>query len=156
MYSCRISKYNPLNRDENGFYKDTNEWTSYSDFDAKIDKSEYFETEQKYIDSIFYFIEDLGLEAVYLSDFEGEMDDIEHILPIRSNQELSVQEIKEIAMLTLREVVWCKMTLQGKFFVHFGYDYYMYIGAYKDCPKARMKIEKSGLFVKNYTSPYLD
>ncbi|MBM7602689.1 hypothetical protein JOC75_000659 [Metabacillus crassostreae] len=155
MYSWRITKYNPLNRDEYGFYKDNNEWTSYTDFDTKIDKSEYLETEQKYIDSIFYFMEDLGIEAVYLSDFEGETDELEHILPISSNQELSLQGIKEIAMLTLREVVWCKLTLQGKFFVHFGYDYYMYIGAYKDCPKAKMKIEKSGLFIENYTSPYL-
>lgn len=75
---------------------------------------------------------------------------------ISLNQELSLQEIKEIARLSLREVVWCKLTLQETFFVHFGYDYYMYIGAYKDCPKALIKTRKSGLFVENFISPYLD
>jgi hypothetical protein len=98
----------------------------------------------------------LEIEAVYLSDFEGETEAIEKIKPINLNQELSIQEVKEIVRLTLRAVIWCKLTLQQKFFVHFGYDYNMYIGSYKDCPKARMKIEKSGLFVETYTSPYLD
>jgi hypothetical protein len=156
MYSWRITKYDPLNRDQDGRYKDDKEWTSFWDIDTEVDKKEYLETEQKYIDAIIYFMEELEIEGLYLSDLEGEKEAIENIKPLNLNQELRIQEVTEIARLTLREVIWCKLTLRQKFFVHFGYDYYMYIGAYKDCPKARKKTEKSGLFVETYTSPYLD
>lgn len=41
-------------------------------------------------------------------------------------------------------------------FVHFGYDYYMYIGSSKELPQdLRNKIENLGLFVENFESPYL-
>jgi hypothetical protein len=41
MYSWRITKYNPLNRDQDGRYKDEKEWTSFSDVDTEVDKNEY-------------------------------------------------------------------------------------------------------------------
>ncbi|WML45444.1 hypothetical protein [Neobacillus sp. PS3-40] len=151
MYSWRITKYNPLHRNEDGSYIDDKEWTSFSEIGSKVDKYEYLETEQKYIDAIISFMEELGLKKAYISDFEGKRDVLKNI-----KQELNLEEIKKVATLTLREVIWCKLTFHSKLFVHFGYDYYMYIGAYKDCPKARMKVEKSGLFVETYNSPYLD
>ena len=41
-----------------------------------------------------------------------------------------------------------------EFFVRFGYDYYMYLGAIKDCPSSREKVQNTGLFVEDYHSPY--
>lgn len=37
-----------------------------------------------------------------------------------------------------------------QFFVHFGYDYYMYIGASKNCIKSKNAVMLSGLFVEEF------
>jgi hypothetical protein len=37
-------------------------------------------------------------------------------------------EIENILKLILREKLWCKLVSEGKLFIHFGYDFYMYIG----------------------------
>ena len=40
-------------------------------------------------------------------------------------------------------------------YVHFGYDYYMYIGSEKPLEKEIDSINRSGLFVENMVSPYI-
>ncbi|MCY1009969.1 hypothetical protein OV079_31290 [Nannocystis pusilla] len=61
--------------------------------------------------------------------------------------------IREVARLALREVLWCR--LEGpEFHVHFGYDFYMYVGgvALTGEPPA-----VTGLFVEAIReSPYGD
>lgn len=39
-------------------------------------------------------------------------------------------------------------------YVHFGHDYYMFIGSSTSCPLALKNIEKMGLFVEDFESPY--
>ena len=41
-------------------------------------------------------------------------------------------------------------------FVHFGWDYYMYIGSAKQCTGTIVQIQKSGLYIEQYKSPYLE
>ncbi|MFD1169946.1 hypothetical protein [Oceanobacillus caeni] len=57
-------------------------------------------------------------------------------------------------MLTLRNIIWCKLGYKNQFFVHFGYDYYMYIGASRQCTKAINAVTRSGLFVEKFDTPY--
>jgi hypothetical protein len=39
-------------------------------------------------------------------------------------------------------------------FVHFGWDYYMYIGATEICEPATQRVRQSGLFVEPMASLY--
>ena len=41
-------------------------------------------------------------------------------------------------------------------YIHFGYDYYMYIGSSNACDNVRIKIQEEGLFVEEFKSPYGD
>jgi hypothetical protein len=42
-------------------------------------------------------------------------------------------------------------------FIHFGYDYYMYIGSSKIAPDFLIKkIQDEDLFVEEFKSPYLE
>ena len=63
-------------------------------------------------------------------------------------------DIPMIVRAILREVAWCK--LEGAaMYVHFGYDYYMYIGSKRDLTSKELcRLEKEGLFVEEFISPY--
>jgi hypothetical protein len=43
---------------------------------------------------------------------------------------------------------------KDKFFVHFGWDYYMYIGSSVNCPSLIKIAKDNGLFVEEVRSPY--
>ncbi len=75
-------------------------------------------------------------------------------VPKESN---NADKIIEIATKCLREELWCKIMSPYKLFVHFGYDYYMYIGSAKELStEIILEIEKLGLFVELIDqSPYL-
>lgn len=67
---------------------------------------------------------------------------------------LSLEQVKIVSKLILREYLWCKLISKYKMFVHFGYDYYMYIGSRSQCKDTLRKIKDSGLFVEDFESPY--
>ncbi len=56
--------------------------------------------------------------------------------------------------LILREDMWCKFE-SDNVSIHFGYDYYMYIGSNASCDSVIEQIRLNGLFVEPYRSPYL-
>ena len=162
MFTWRITKYNPKNRDEKGCYLDKKECTCFSEVGTKVSKEDYIRTESDYINAITTFMDELGVNKLYLNALEMWSDEVksQNVSPFLSKmwvgKPISAQEIKELAKLTLRNVIWCKLSCKNKFFVHFGYDYYMYIGTNRDSPNARKKIEATGLYVEEFYSPYLD
>jgi hypothetical protein len=162
LFSWRITKYNPKKRDEEGSYLDREEWTSFSEVGIKVSEEEYLKTESNYLNAITTFMNETGINKLYLVDLEICSHEAENqsAVPFLTNiwvgKSVSAQEIIELAKLTLREVIWCKLSYKNKFFVHFGYDYYMFIGASMDSPNARQKIEETGLYVEELKSPYLD
>lgn len=161
MYNWRITKYDPLNRDESGGYLDSEEWTSYSEVGKKLNEEEYLIVEQKYINAIKIFMTELGIKKLQIMDLESYLEEdstqttTDFISNLSAGDKVSFHEVERLAQLTLREVVWCKLEFEDELYVHFGYDYYMYIGINKECKRVVQKIEKSGLFVENFTSPYL-
>lgn len=162
MFSWRITKYNPKNRDEGGSYLDNEEWTCFSDVGTKVSEGDYLRTESKYINAITTFMDELGIKKLYLNDLELWSDEVQNqnastfLIKIWVGKSVSTQEIKELAKLTLRNVIWCKLSYKNKFFVHFGYDYYMYIGTNMDLLNVRQKIEDTGLYIEEFKSPYLN
>jgi len=50
-------------------------------------------------------------------------------------------------------VFWCSLKAQGGF-VHFGWDYYMYIVVPHRCPKAEKLAEEVGQYSEEFALPY--
>ena len=161
MNSWRITKYNPLNRDVDGSYLDLEEWTCFSEVGTKVSMEEYQKQEEKYLHAITTFMAEMGLNRVYVIALEQWSDEVrnqyaeEFLSKIWIGKAVTMQEVRELARLTLRNAIWCKLGFKKQFFVHFGYDYYMYIGASKDCTKAKEVVKETGLFIEDFKSPYL-
>lgn len=170
MNSWRITKYNPAFRDERGVYlKD--EWTSLSDvgksFDSVILTSgEYRRVEDAYITTALSFVSEAGLDALTITDLEthgiaeARAEDLWGIAfdpkLARNGMSLPRESLGDVCRLVLREILWCKLEAAGGFYLHFGYDYYMYVSSPVRCEKSIAYGRRQGLFVEEMESPYLD
>ena len=168
----RITKYNPNNRNKNGNYvKD--DWTSVYDicksFDGiRLTRDSYLLYENAYVNTIAKImfinrqeiikVEELEKrDFVYYSDL-AEMNAYNVYKSLKNNMAILSQEVELVELivrLILRDIIWCKLI--GKtMFIHFGYDYYMYIGSEKSLSDVLLEdIKRDGLFVEVMSSPYL-
>ncbi len=64
-------------------------------------------------------------------------------------------ELKTVVQLVLREILWCRLRFPYRFFVHFGYEYYMYVGCRLNLEETRQTVADQTLFVEPFKSPYL-
>lgn len=167
-YCWRITKYDPKKRNPKGwFLEDT--WTSYSDIGSlyqgeMLTYDEYTRVENLYINAIIQFMSDLNISHLQVNSLENhgrinedasvDKAEVMFVNAIRENDLLSLEQVKMASKLILREYFWCKLISKHKMFVHFGYDYYMYIGSRLECKDALQKIRESGLYVENFQSPY--
>lgn len=152
MKQYRISKYNYKNRDMNGLYM-KNEWTSYYDigkrFNGKnLTQSDYIRCENNYI-NFCTILWDLN-NKVQLN-----LKNIEAYLKEPPRIEISdEQTLKMIIRDILREKYWAK--IEGKeLFIHFGYDYYMYIGTNVKTDIINKLANESNLHCEEMNSPYI-
>ena len=169
MSNYRITKYNPQFRDIDGSFT-KNEWTSISDIGKNFDNkkltvNEYFKVENSYIQAIIFIMKTLKQSSLYVTNlekYELSIDQnieyppymIETYHAIYEGKQANIDEIITIARLILRETLWCKLSNKNVF-IHFGFDYYMYLGSIsKISDKIIKDIEKLGLFVENFESPY--
>lgn len=150
MKKYRISKYNPLFRDEQGRYL-VDEWTSFSDignsYDGKVFSLDEYEcVENKYIQVLKAILQDKSIDKLIVKDLEKnftlkEIDDLlncgnlylsenEKILLqlIVDESEISIIDVKELFKILLREYIWCRLiSTMNNLVIEFGYDFYMYI-----------------------------
>jgi hypothetical protein len=171
MFSYRITKYNPAYRNSLGSYlKD--DWTAISDIgkiykNQKFTIDEYLKVEDRYIEVILLFMIFLNLKSLYITYLEKNntiLDNknipysssmLELYEKISVGKQINIKEVSDIARLVLRELLWCKLENKNMF-VHFGDDYYMYIGTSKEISESlKKKIESLNLFVEQFSSPYL-
>lgn len=170
MNSWRITKYNPAFRDDRGAYlKD--EWTSVSDVGKSFDGvaltfNEYRKIEDAYVSTALRFVSEASLDALTISYLEthrvseARPEDLQGIAidpkRARKGMALSGEALDDICRLVLREIFWCKLESESGFYIHFGYDYYMYIGSPVPSEKAIAYGGRQGLFIEEMASPYLD
>lgn len=154
----RVTKYDPSFRDTNGAFL-RGDWTSYSDigriYNGKLlSESQYLAIENAYLLSIEEFLREAGIEALQLRKLEH---NARHELPqfIQPQALLSASQCVEFARIALHEISWGMLVAPGRAYVHFGYDYYMYLGLPTKCPKAIAAAHARGLFVERFRSPYL-
>jgi len=160
MFCYRITKYNPKYRNTEGAYLKS-EWTSYSDIGKKFDDTiltidQYLLVENAYITAIIVFMDCLNINILYVADLEKNKksrNNITHFLTLfdslKNGLLLNKEQIKIVSSMILRENLWCKLKTNN-LYVHFGYDYYMYVESARECTAAVQSIEESGLFVEPY------
>lgn len=172
MNSYRITKYNPSNRDEFGNYA-VDEWTSISDVDQPFGEvvfkvEEYLRVEKQYVSAIVKMMDCVGISGLVVADliryhkspritthheiFTKEM--VQLYQNVSENQYVSNQDLIDLCKLRLRDIIGFRLVFENKMFVHFGYDYYIYIGVANVCEDAVESIQASGLFVEEFDSPY--
>lgn len=168
MAGFRVTKYDPAHRLPNGNYvKD--EWTSVSDVGRAyggeiVTCSEYLRVEALYVRAVRSFLEASQLKTLRVVDLQA--NDIEteafpaelteetraRAATVVDGMEVGGEDLDWIVRLALREALWCRLKGEHGFYVHFGYDYYMYLGS-EDLGAVPSPVAP-GLFVEAFESPY--
>lgn len=170
MQCWRITQYNPLYRNKEGTFLKKN-WTSYSDIGRifegkKLSLDEYFKVENKYIDAVISLMKCIEISHLKVTELEKYTDSIDsdenasenmnfQFNNLKNNEEIGIESIPDICRLILREHMWCKLKCSASMYVHFGYDFYMYVGSSLKCEGEVDSIIQSGLFVESFQSPYI-
>lgn len=152
MHQYRICKYDPQFR-INGAYT-RHEWTSIADvgneYDGRIfTMAEYERAEQRHVDFLFALA---VREDAFPLTLEALEDHREHS-PWQEGQQITSQDLPAIVRDVLREECWCRLTTP-RFFIHFGYEYYMYVGCTHTTEAITTLAASHGLFAESMTSPY--
>jgi hypothetical protein len=156
VHAYRVTKYNPAFRDQSGAYAKV-EWTMFGQIGQAfsgvvLTSVEYERVEDAYVQSALSFLREGGLPSMRVAGLENSR---KRPLDFQNDSVLPLEHIGEIIRQVLREEYWCR--LEGSDgFLHFGWDYYMYIGVPHLCPMARATATKLGLFVEEFASPYVE
>ena len=154
MYQYRITKYDPNLRDSAGAFTQE-QWTSYSDIGSSFEngtltEQEYLRVESAYITSAINLLRESGINELTVSGLE------QHDEPssLHNGQSIQLSVISQYFQGVLRENYWCRFESNTGAFVHFGYDYYMYVGLPSNPGNGVKSAAELGLFVEPFASPY--
>ena len=152
MNQFRITKYDPSLRDDQGAFV-VPDWTSHSDigdtFGGRVlTEQQYARVESAYVATAIAILRDARVTSLMARGVEGHA-------PIKDGTVIGLNSMDEAFRAVLREQFWCRFESAGGAFVHFGYDFYMYIGVPSISPATLADATALGLFVEPFTSPYL-
>jgi hypothetical protein len=169
QHQWRVTKYNPDNRDEHGHYTLVEDWTSPYEIGKIFDGNEltlddYLRVETSYLDAAMAFMEESGIHSVRILGLEEHIteedrasvlyeNDFERFV-LKGDSLIGLDDVRLVMKMVLRDFIWCQLYSDDRLFIHFGTDYYMYIGSHVDCPSAIEWAATHGLFVENKPSPY--
>lgn len=167
-YQWRITKYNPIFRNDQGHYL-LDEWTCPSEVGKIINGKqftldEYLRVEAAYLDTIIRFLHEnniRSLRLIQVSNIEMTEKDKSSILyekefdevMLQEDRVVNVHEIRTICKMILRNFAYSELFLKDEFFIHFGWDYYMYIGSNQKSLTAIEFATNQRLFVEECVSP---
>ena len=154
MKQYRVTKYNPDYRDANGAYQ-KDEWTEFSDIGKSFNghiltADEYYEVEKHYIQMCTDVWEKQGSHHIYVNDIEKHGFSLFIPKTVKDKKPLS-RMVKNI----LENKLWARL-VGDDFFLHFGYDYYMYIGTVLEPDTMSELASKYNLYCEEMISPYLE
>jgi len=149
----RVSKYNPAFRDQSGAYTKV-EWTFFRQIGQTfsgvlLTSDEYERVEEAYIQTALSFLRESGLLSMRVAGLENPRT---QPLDFQNDSVLPLDRIGEIIRRILREEFWCRLE-RSEGFIHFGWDYYMYVGVPHPCPTAEARAAELGLYVEEFASP---
>ena len=167
-YQWRITKYNPAYRNEEGHYL-RDEWTSVSEIGKSyqgeiLTLNDYLQVEKAYVDTVMKFLEVYQIERVRLIHLETYgLDNVDKTsplydpsfdtIPLAEDMLVTIDQIPIVCKMALRDYIYCQLITED-FFVQFGDDYYLYIGANSIQQEALHFASEQRLFVEQTISPY--
>lgn len=168
MAEFRITKYDPDMRLPDGSFG-IETWTSVSDigrsFQGRVlTSTEYIAIESAYVAAVQLFMAACNVDALICNNIElhDNQQDTPQLPPeFRLTNEripaegtsVSDKDLDDLVRLVLRECLWCRLDGPSGFFVHFGYDLYMYIGTGTVTHAPHVS---PPLFIEEFASPYHD
>jgi hypothetical protein len=154
-FQFRVTKYDPRFRDPSGAYT-RDDWIAVSDIGKSfggvtLTAGEYERVENAYVSAVVAMLAEAGVDQLTVCGLEQHGD---LRAPFGENAVVPIARVADIARSVLREEYWCRLE-SPKAFVHFGYDYYMYVGVPEVPSRALAQAHERGLFVEEFKSPYL-
>lgn len=166
-FQWRVTKYDPARRDEQGYYL-PDDWTFFAQVGQviggrQLTHQDYLRVESAYVGTALRFMAEAGLTGLEVVDLQTHGQAHEDYLQGISLLPSSLKPgalvgggaLEGLIRLNLREALWCKLEAPNAFYLHFGWDYYMYIGSISPSPQAIGFARGSGLFVEEKPSPHL-
>ena len=152
MFSYRICKYNPQYREKDGTYT-IDEWTEFSDigkiFCGKmLTDAEYFQIENNYISCIISILKKNNLLALRIDNLENYRN-----VAWENEESVPINMLSHLLRDCLINNCWCKLS-GADFYVHFGYDFYIYIGCLLPPSEVTLICFDNNLFCEQIDSPY--
>ena len=154
----RVTKYNPLFRNEQGHYL-PDEWTAISDVGKAfagqcLQFDEYLAVEARYVQAAELFFAgsvQVGLESAEIRWLSDTDDLLRAVYQQVENgvRTFPVSDLGALVALALRECLWFRLVNETRTkAIEFGYDYYMYLGFEFPDPECFQQIEQLPLFVE--------
>lgn len=154
MFQYRVTKYDPAHRNERGHYT-RDDWIMFSEVGSEcggtvLTLAAYELVERAYIDSAVGFLQAAGVRSLSARGVESSKGS-----PSAPSEgaRLELAELPPVMQSLLREEYWCRLEASNAF-VHFGWDFYMYLGLPEPCGVDRERACERGLFVEPFESPY--
>lgn len=149
LHQYRLTKYDPRFRDHSGAYQ-RDEWTSISDVGSVkagqvVTIEEYETVEAAYINTICRLIESAEIGPFRVFDPESALMAHHDLVPPGG--------LGSVLKSLLREAYWCRLADADQYFIHVGYDYYIYLGLPDDLVNPQ-RLVSEGLFLEPFESPY--
>ncbi len=156
MHQYRVTKHNPQFRDAGGVYI-REDWTSFSDIGSSFGgvifrEDEYLRVESAYVAVAMCFLDEDGAPMLRAWGVENR---VRSTVALTEGSLVPRSDLPTVCRLILREEFWCRLEAGGRF-LHFGYDYYMYVGVKKECACSIETAHEMGLFVEKFPSPYYE
>ncbi|MGW5452502.1 hypothetical protein [Nocardia sp. NPDC003979] len=153
LYTYRVTKYDPDDRDEHGRY-----------LGAEDTDSDHGAVESAYLRAVAAFADDAGVDRLAIREPQiGAVDAhcLAGLFPpdlagFHDGAEIPIAVGLELVRAMLRDNgAWCRLEVEDVFTVHVGWDQYVYIGADHACERALSRTHALGLFAERLTaSPY--
>jgi hypothetical protein len=153
-HQYRVTKFDPANRGSAGRYL-VEDWCLHSQIGKTfggilLTEAEYLRVESAFIATALDFYSEAGqpdIFAIGVEDHKTRGAPPEGLL-------VSADRLPVLCRAMLREDYWLR--IEGDdFFIHFGWDFYMYLGASTPCERSLDKARSLGLFPEPFVSPYL-
>lgn len=162
-----VTKYNPIFRNECGFFVLKNEWTDYScigksDEDGVLTREKYLEFENKYINAIKLYIDLYKFKEFSFSSIEAysnkndflELDKYLYDFYLKFKRKkysiVDINDVEKLTQLILRSYIWGKYVFtENEYEIGFGSDYYMdfLVGDSSNIDKLKSNIINLGLYI---------
>ena len=117
----------------------------------RLTLADYLDFEAKHLVAVASFIEESDVLELVARDVEDSFGRFR----VAERARLSPVEAIEVVRQLLREEGWCRLEDGERFFIHAGYDYYLFVGSDWPCTESVERAERLGLFVDpDFPSPY--